>query len=194
MNKLTFLFLLFFPFLLFSQTNIVTYAGNGGKETFYDVLGISNGTFLVCGYAQDLNWISNSVPKTQLTYSGNIPNGQGTNRYGFILQLSSDLKNILQVVHFPQGAVEDIRFMKTNTMPYKPTGDLYISCNTADTDANNGGYIIAKLNNNFINGIPTALTWLNVVWAKAYAKATHPWDVTISGNVYYVSGESHGYD
>jgi hypothetical protein len=27
------------------KTNIVTYAGNTGKETFYDVMEISNGTF-----------------------------------------------------------------------------------------------------------------------------------------------------
>lgn len=84
--------------------------------------------------------------------------------------------------------------MKTNTLPYKTTGDLYISCNTSDTDPNNGGYIIAKLNNNFVNGVPNALTWFNIVWAKSYAKTVHPWDVTSGGNVYYVSGEAHGYD
>lgn len=188
------LYLIFFITELKAQTNIVTYAGNAGKETFYDVTEISNGTFLVCGYADNLNWIDASVPKTQLSFTGTIPNASGKNRYGFILQLSGDLKTILHVVHFAQGAVEDIRFMKTNTLPYQTTGDLYISCNTSDTDPNNGGYIIAKLNNNFVNGIPNGLTWLNVVWAKSYAKMYHPWDVTSQGNVYYVSGEAHGYD
>ncbi len=188
------LVLLFFTVNLQAQTNIVTYAGNTGKETFYDVMEVSNGTFLVCGYADNLNWISASIPKTQLNFTGSIPNALGKNRYGFILQLSSDLKTILHVVHFPQGAVEDIRFMKTNTLPYKATGDLYISCNTSDSDPNNGGYILAKLNNNFVNGIPTALTWFNIVWAKSYAKTYHPWDVTSQGSVYYVSGEAHGYD
>lgn len=157
MKQYFLLFLLFFNISVKAQNNIVTYAGNSGKETFYDVLEISNGTFLVCGYADNLNWINPNVPKTQLSYTGSIPNALGKNRYGFILQLSSDLKNILQVVHFPQGAVEDIRFIKTNTLPYKTTGELFISCNTADSDPNNGGYIIAKLNNNFINGIPNAL-------------------------------------
>lgn len=194
MRKIILVLLCFLPCLAFTQSNMVTYAGNGGKETFYDILEISDGTFLVCGYADNLNWINTSVPKTQLSYTGNIPNAQGSNRYGFILHLASDLKSILQVVHFQQGAVEDIRFMKTNTLPYRSTGDLYISCNTADSDANNGGYIIAKLNNNFVDGIPNALTWFNVVWAKSYAKTYHPWDVTSKGNVYYVSGEAHGYD
>lgn len=188
------LFFLSFTTAVKAQVNIVAYAGNSGKETFYDVMQLTDGTFLVCGYAQDLSWIDASVPKTQLTFPGTIPNALGTNRYGFILRLTPDLQNILQVVHFPQGAVEDIRYMKTNSLPYTSTGDIYISANTADTDNNNGGYILAKLNNNFVNGVPTACSWVNVVWAKSYAKTSHPWDVTSDGRVFYISGEAHGYD
>jgi len=178
---------------VFAQTNIVTYAGSSGKETFHDVTQISDGSFLVVGYAEDLSWVG-TAPQTQLSYTANIPNALGSNRYGFILQLSNDLQTILNVVYFPQGAVEDIRFIKTNSEPYKATGDLYISCNTADSDANNGGYVIAKLNNNFIDGTPTSLSWVNVVWAKSLAKEAHPWDVTSDGKVYYISGEAYGYD
>ncbi len=177
-----------------AQSNIVTYAGNSGKETFYDVMQVTDGTFLVCGYASDLNWVDASVQRIQLSYSGTIHNALGTNRYGFILHLSSDMQTILQVVHFPQGAVEDIRFMKTNTMPYTPTGDLYISCNTADSDANNGGYIIAKLDYNFVNGLPSVVEWFATVWAKSGPKDYHPWDVTSNGKVFYISGEAYGYD
>ena len=138
MKKLLQFGILFFSGMLFSQ-NIVTYAGNSGKETFYDVMQITDGTFLVVGYTDNLNW-TGSAPKTQLTYSGTIPNASGTNKYGFILRLSADLQTILQVVHFPQGAVEDIRFIKTTSQPYTPTGDLFISCNTSDSSSNNGGY------------------------------------------------------
>jgi Secretion system C-terminal sorting domain len=186
------LLLMYFP--SFAQVNTVTYAGSSGKETFYDVMQITDGTFLVCGYAQDLSWIPGGVPQIQLSYSGSIPNAQGTNQYGFILHLSTDLQSILEVVHFPQGAVEDIRFMKTNSLPYNETGDLFISCNTLDTDNNNGGYIIAKLDHNFIDGTPAALSWFNIVWAKSGPKDYHPWDVTSDGQVYYISGEAHGYD
>jgi hypothetical protein len=193
-KKIFLLFLFFISKLLIAQSNIVTYAGNSGKETFYDVTQITDGTFLVAGYADNLNWISAIIPKIQLTYSGTIPNSLGSNRFGILLHLSSDLQTILQVVHFPQGAVEDIRFIKTNTQPYSPTGDLYISCNTLDTDANNGGYIIAKLNNNFINDFPSSLSWFNVVWAKSGPKDYHPWDVTSDGKVFYISGEAYGYD
>ncbi len=176
------------------QTNIVTYAGNNGRETFYDVMQLSDGTFLVSGYASDLNWINNTVPKTQLTYTAAIPNAQGTNKFGFILQLSQDMQTILNVVHFPQGAVEDIRFMKTNSLPYTQTGELFISCNTSDSVANGGGYIIAKLNHNFISGLPTACTWIRTVQAQTGPKEYHPWDVTSNGEVYYISGEAYGYN
>ena len=189
MNKLLQIGMLLFSGMLFSQ-NIVTYAGNTGKETFYDVMQITDGTFLVVGYADNLNW-TGSAPKTQLSYSGTIPNATGTNKYGFILRLSTDLQTILQVVHFPQGAVEDIRFIKTNSQPYTTTGDLYISCNTSDSSSNSGGYLLAKLNNNFVNGIPTSLSWNYAVNALSGPKDYHPWDVTSDGNVYFVLGQSH---
>ena len=193
MRKILILLVSFFlSTMLSAQSNIVTYAGNTGKETFYDVMQITDGTFLVCGYADDLNWIPTTVPKTELTYTGSIPNSLGNNRYGFILHLSKDLQSILQVVHFPQGAVEDIRFMKTNSLPYQATGDLFISCNTNDTYANDGGYIIAKLDKNFISGIPSQLLWFKIVWAESYAKEMHPWDVTSAGQIYHVSGAAHG--
>ena len=194
MKKLLLLLSLSFTLQSFAQMNIVSYAGSNGKETFYDVMQITDGTFLICGYADDLNWIDAGVQRIQLNYPGIIPNSLGSNRYGFILHLSSDLQTILQVVHFPQGVVEDIRFIKTNTLPYTATGDLYISANTADSDANNGGYIIGKLDNNFVNGLPTALEWLEVVWAKSGPKDYHPWDVTNDGRVFYISGEAFGYD
>lgn len=187
-------FLLLNALLINSQANVVTYAGNSGKETFYDVVQITDGTFLVCGYASDLNWINNSVPQIQLANTSAIHNGLGTNRYGFIMHLSSDLQTVIEVVHFPQGAVEDIRFMKTTNLPYAPTGDLYISGNTADTYANNGGYFIARLNHNFINGTPTSLDWSVNVWASSYLQDYHPWDVNKDGEVFYVSGEPFGYN
>lgn len=172
--------------------NLVTYAGNSGKEVFYDVAQISDGTFLVCGYSDNLDWIESSVPRTQLTFNGTIPNSLGTNKYGFICHFSSDFSQMLNVVHFAQGIVEDIRFLKFSNEPYHATADLFISCNTADTYNNDGGYIIAKLNNNFISGIPSTLVWHKIVWALSYAKESHPWDVTSEGEVYYVSGEAHG--
>ena len=177
-----------------AQNNLVTYAGNNGKETFYDVLQITDGSFLVCGYADNLDWLAGDIPRIELSYPGDIPNALGTNRYGFILHLSDDCKTVLQVLNFPKGIVEDIRFIKTNTQPYTPTGDLYISCTTADTDAHNGGYILAKLNHNFIDDLPTGLDWVQIVAAKSGPRDYQPWDVTNDGRVYYIAGEAYGYD
>ena len=188
MKKLT-LCLLLLTLKFYSQ-NIVTYAGNTGKETFYDVMQITDGTFLVTGYTENLTWFG-TAPLIQLTYSETIPNTNGTNRFGFVMRLSADMQSILQVLHFPRGAVEDIRFIKTNSQPYTATGDLYISCNTSDSNANNGGYILAKLNNNFINGVPNSLSWVYAVNALTGPKDYHPWDVTSDGNVYFVMGQSH---
>jgi len=185
---------LFFVKKTICQTPVAAYIGNSGKETFYDVTEISNGTVLVCGYLENFDWVPSNVPISALSYSGNIPNSQGSNRYGVILHLSHDLQTLIRIVHFPQGAVEDIRFMKFNSLPYSPTGDLFISCNTSDSDNNNGGYIIAKLNNNFVQGYPTSVSNFAVVWAKSVAKETHPWDVSSNNLIYYVSGEAHGYD
>lgn len=148
---------------------------------------------MVSGYSTDLNWLPAGVPVTVLNPSG-INNGLGTSRYGFLLHLTSDLSQILHVVHFPQGAVEDIRFIKTSNAPGQPTGALYISGNTSDTEANDGGYFIARLDNNFVNGVPTALSWVRRVWAEGYPKDYHPWDVSGTGEVFYILGQSHAYD
>lgn len=173
--------------------NTVMYAGNSGREVFYDAFQLSNGNYLIGGYADDLNWINARVPR-QLLPVGTIKNGQGTNKIGFILHLSSDLQTILNVIHFARGAVEDVRFIKATNEPGQPTGNLFISGNTSDTKANSGGYFIAKLNNNFVNGIPTALAWEVPLWAEGYPKTYHPWDVGSDGKVVYVWGQSHAYD
>ncbi len=176
-----------------AQSPIVTYAGNGGKEVFYDVVQISDGSILVAGAADDLTWIPAGVPVQELTDPG-LPNAQGSNQYAFILQLSSDLDSILAVVHFPQGSVEDIRYLKLTNVPGEPTGTIYLSGNTEDSRANNGGYFIAPLNNNFVNGLPTACTWAYPIWAEGYIQARQPWDVSFDGSVTYARGQSHDYD
>ncbi|MBK7651572.1 MAG: hypothetical protein IPJ20_13725 [Flammeovirgaceae bacterium] len=45
--------------------NIVTYAGGAGKESFNDVIQISNGHILIIGVADDLTWIPQNVSITQ---------------------------------------------------------------------------------------------------------------------------------
>jgi hypothetical protein len=171
----------------------VTYAGGSGNETFYDVAQLSDGTFLVAGSASDLAWLPPSVPKTVLA-AGSIKNTTGTNVYGFIMQLNANMNNILKVVHFPQGAVEDVKFMKFTSRIGQTTGDLFISGTTNDTRANGGGYFVAKLNNNFVNGTPTAVTWARSIWAEGDVQLAQPWDVGSNGKVVYVTGQYNAAD
>jgi hypothetical protein len=186
---------LFFLFLFNTSTaqNRVTYAGGSGSETFYDVVQLSNGTFLVAGSASDLSWATPSVSTTVLPV-GSIKNGTGTNVYGFIMQLDANLSTVLRLVHFPQGGVEEIKFMKTTSRAGETTGDLFISGTTKDSKANNGGYFIAKLNNNFVNGTPNALIWVKPVWAEGDVQTAQPWDVGSDGKVVYITGQYNAAD
>jgi hypothetical protein len=180
--------------LLTHAQNRVTYAGGSGNETFYDVTQLSDGTFLVAGSASSLAWITPSVSTTVLTAGSSVKNGSGTNVFGFIMQFNSTFSDVLRLVHFPQGAVEDIKFMKTTSRVGEPTGDLFISGTTKDTRANNGGFFVAKLNNNFVNGTPTALTWVRPIWAEGDIQLAQPWDVGSDGKVVYVTGQYNAAD
>jgi hypothetical protein len=98
------------------------------------------------------------------------------------------------VHHLPQGAAEDLRFIKLSNAPGTPTGDLYLSGNTEDS--NTGGYFIGKLDNNFVNGDPTGFEWVSNVKCTAggYPKTLQPWDVGSDGKVVYAYGDSHDYN
>lgn len=176
-----------------AQSNLVTYAGGAGNETFNDVVQLSNGHVLVLGVADDLSWVAGGVPQYTLSASG-IANGLGTGRTPFILELDSTAQNLLAVHKLPANAAEDLRFIKLTNAPGEPTGDVYVSGNTED--ASNGGYFIGRLDNNFVNGNPTGFSWVvNVKCpANGYPKMYQPWDVGGDGKVVYAYGDSHAYN
>ena len=177
-----------------SQQNMVTYAGDAGKECFYDIAGLSNGNYLVSGYADDLDWIAEGVPVVTLGGTSAIHNALGTDRYAFLILFNHGLTEMLGVFTLPSGAAEDIRFIKLTNQIGETTGDIFISGNTSDTYDEDGGYFLAKLDHNFVDALPTALLWTRNVWAESGPKDYHPWDVTSEGEVYYVSGHSHDYN
>ena len=197
LNVLTFCLL---AFSIHSQ-NLVTYAGGSGKERFNAVVQLSNGTVLVAGGAEDLNWIPSGVPKTPLSI-GTI-NSTATGKIGFVMQLSSDLSKILQIVYFPQGSVRDILKIRTTNMNGQATGDVFISGNRDVTDYNVDGYFVAKLNNNFVKGTPTGTTWTYDVVCKprqaggytgeSQYKTLQPWDVGSDGKVIYGAGSEYDF-
>ncbi len=188
-----FVVLLVISFASLAAQDRAFYAGNAGDEAFYDVVQLSDGTFIIAGVADDLNWLPGNTPTVEISPNG-IANNQGSNKIGFILHTDNTLENLLNVVYISAGGVEDIRFIKTTNEARKATGEMFISGNTQDS--NEGGYFIAKLNNNFVAGIPDGFSW--VYNAKCtdgdYPKLYHPWDVDSKSRVYFVRGDSHDWN
>jgi gliding motility-associated-like protein len=204
------LFLPFFHQVVFAQNNnIVSYAGGSGTERFNSILRLSNGTYLIGGQADELDWLPPGVTVNTLT---------GVNRYGsnstlakgFIIQVSADMQTILGAVKFPDNTVRDVFKIKTNSLASQATGDIYISGNR-DTTAGADGYYIARLNNNFIGGLPTGVVYYRSIDARtrnggsaniqnppsgneSAVKQMQPWDVNDKGQILYATGHDFSFD
>lgn len=172
---------------------MATYAGGSGNETFNDVVQVSNGNIIVLGAADNITWVNSAVPQIQLTNPG-ITNNNSTGKYAFICEFDSTLQTMLRFYYLPAGAAEDFKFIKTTNIPGTPTGDVYISGNTEDS--NTGGYFIGKLNANFVNGIPSGFSWVYNASCVAggYPDIYQPWDVGGDGSVVFAAGDSHAYN
>jgi len=176
-----------------SGSDRVFYAGGSGEQEFRGMLELSDGTFLVGGCSDDLSWLPSGTSTTSIsrnaTNGSNIyPNGVSEGKVAFILRVSADASTILECVHFPDGDVDQVQWIKTNTAPGEPTGDIFISGTWGKTSAGSkdGGFYVAKLTGNFINGTPSGLSY---VWNipthgknNEHAKI-QPWDVFSDGRV-----------
>jgi Secretion system C-terminal sorting domain len=153
---------------------------------------LSNNNILICGTTNNLSWLPSGTAISTINLPDTVLNTSGTNKIPFLLYCNDDLTQVLQVVRLNTNDAEDIRFIKFTNQPGVATGQIYLSGNTNDLKANNGGYFIGKLNNNFVNGMPTAFVWATVYALKgSYIANAHPWDVNGTGQVYYGTGESH---
>ena len=173
--------------------NKLFYAGNAGAEVFHDVVQLSDGSVLIAGAADGLDWVPPSVPRIDLG-AGDIANNLGANRYAFLLHTDSTFSQLKGLVHLAQGAAEDIRFIKLTNAPQARTGQIYLSGTTEDSSE--GGYFLARLNGNFVDRIPTGFDWTyNVKCVSGdYPKQYQPWDVDAEGRVYFVRGDSHDFN
>lgn len=161
---------------------LVTMAGNSSTEEFKDVMELSDGTLLVAGSAENLNWIS--APKTQLAPL-TIPS-RATGRTAFVMRVSGDMRSILGVWHLPAGQAHDFRWIKGTQKPGSATGALYLS---GACDTTSGDYFIARLDANFITAIPTGFAWTRVAKSSsAYGdnSGLQTWDVGGDGRVGFV--------
>jgi len=205
-----FLFLIL-PFAAICQPNIplvVAYAGGNGIEKFHIILSLSDGSFLVGGQAQEFSWVPNGVPVNVIDFQGDFASSSSLGK-GFVMHLSEDLQTINSILRFPDNSVRDVYKIKTNSLPGNPTGDIFIS-GSRDNQSGVDGYYIAKLNGNFLNGIPSGLAYYKAINAKARSggapiiqfppglesshKQTQPWDVNSKGQVLYAMGSDFSFD
>ena len=155
---------------------------------------LSDGTILVGGSSPDLAWLPQGTsisPISPVAANGSSIAQQSVSsgKTAFLLRLSADGSNIIQCLHFPSNEVEEIRWIKTDTVPAAlTTGHLYISGKrgSATVAKNSGGFFIAKLNANFLTGTPTALDFVYNLATRG--KDTEhgeiqPWDVMSDGRI-----------
>jgi hypothetical protein len=173
--------------------DVVTYVGGPGHEQFTCVLPLSDGSVLVGGWADSLQWVPRTVTQVTLAAKG-IHNAQGGGRVGFIAQFEPGLTAMRCVASFPLGAVEDVRWIRTSAAPGAPTGDLFISATTKDTRRNGGGYVLAKLDGNFVRKAPAGLAWVRNVYATGDQQRQQPWDVGGDGKVVFAEGEPYDFN
>ena len=168
------------------------YFNAGGDTRFHDAYALSDGTLLVAGEAPNLNWVPVGVPQVVLGLDQIASSAPG--KTGFILQVSADLNTVLAVASFPTGSVRSVFKIRGTEVPGDTTGALYISGHR-DTVANNG-YYIARLDQNFVDGLPTALAWGRNINNRSEAdggnshKSLQPWDVGSDGKVVFVEGKA----
>ncbi|MBD3243240.1 MAG: hypothetical protein GF331_21805 [Chitinivibrionales bacterium] len=183
--------------IISAQNDVVTYAGGDGDEQFYCAFALSDGTVLIGGVSDDLQWIPAGVPKVEL--SGTAASGTAVpvanlddvhqGNYSFLLHLAADGATILRVLHFPEGVGGAIRDIKTDNPPDAATGALYLSGLWTDAGNNTPDQCwFGKLDNNVIDGDPTQLSW---IWTEcqngAKNKFMQNWDVGADGKIVFSS-------
>jgi hypothetical protein len=165
-------------------TNIAAYAGNAGNERFNTIVALSDGTFLIGGSAQSLDWLPTNTPKIVLSASSISSASSGN--IGFVLHVSGDLQTVLRVASFPAGTVRDVNRVRLTNLPGATTGDVFIS--GSRDGGGSDGYYLAKLNGNFVSSVPSGLAWSFDVTAGGDHKDRQPWDVGGDGKVVYALG------
>ena len=171
------------PSALLAQ-NRVFYAGNAGREVFRDVHRLSDGSLLVSGQADNLDWVPAGVPRTVLPATGLQSAAQG--QIGFILHTDGDFGAIRRVVHWPVGTARDVFKIRSTEVPGSRTGAVYIS--GARDGASTDGYYLARLVGNGVDAPISGVAWVYNVPAGGNHKERQPWDVGGDGGVVYGTG------
>lgn len=175
--------------------DIAFYVGGGGTTRLTSAFALSDGTLLVGGATEVLDWVPAGTPTAAL--GGAVPNSGDTGLTPFLLRLSPDAKQIVSVLTLPRGCAEDVAAIKTTSLPGEPTGQITIAGRTRKDESKDlklDGYFIARLDGNFIATPPTRLLWSRTVRATGDIRKNLPWDVDADGRVVYATGEPHSYN
>lgn len=172
----------------------VFYLNASGDTHFMAAHRLSNGSLLLSGQAANLDWVPSGITIQALPGAGvDSASGDGI---GFILQVSADLSTPMALVHFPQGTARSVYRMRSTEIPGQSTGALHISGHRENGSTH--GYYIARLNNNFVDGLPDDLVWVKNVDTRSDSndganshKGLQPWDVGSDGKVIYAHGEAY---
>jgi hypothetical protein len=168
------------------QPTVVTYAGGAGAELFACAHALSDGTVLVGGAADSLAWLPSDVPRTELSLPA-LPRGAST-QTGFVLHLDADLRRIRAAVTLPVGAASWVTRIRSTEVPGARTGAVLFS---ATTEA---GYVIVRLDANFVDAAPRAARWHYAVNAGGDMQRLQPWDVDGMGRVILGRGREFDYN
>jgi photosystem II stability/assembly factor-like uncharacterized protein len=136
-------------------------AGGSGAERLDAALPLSDGTILVAGSAESLDWVPASATKMELTLTAKngwtLPKNEGelAGRTGFLMQLSADLGKVLHLLKLPAGHGGNIVALKTNSEPGAATQNIYVAGSNADGKR----YWLGQLNANYLTAPATELVW-----------------------------------
>lgn len=174
--------------------DVLTYVGQNGAVKLQGVSSLSDGSVLVAGGADSLNWLPKET-KVKTLAGATIESGK-SGQTAFILHLSESLDRILNVVALPSDAAADFRHIKTSSAPGQKTAGLWVSGKRVeDKDRNvKPGYFLGKLDGNFVDTVPSKFEWLLNVRAEGDMQDSQPFDVGSDGKAVYAQGTPHGYD
>ena len=201
-------------------SDIAAYIGGQDRVEIYDIFQLDapgnpkDKSILLAGTCSGFSWLPASMlplsARTQLSLTAldgtQILSDSGGQ--GFIIRLSPDLKRIMEMVYFPANSGTSVTRIRTTVRTGDPVGELYISGKRFVSDSGyftksrydaayrgpREEYFIARLNNNFANGTPTAIRWAVNASCPYDGKADNghalqqPWDVNNLGQVVYAEG------